>query len=113
MFPIPEICGYLPDDSKNYVFTNAEKDDQGSKVADFFSKVDDLYQEMNWQRKLRQNPTLFWVSSHMSAWSNIIFWAIVIINIIIMCFFPFQHDLPGMKCYLIHQEKKYDTVTEI
>ena len=95
VFPIPEICEYLPDDTKNTVLNKAERDDQGSKVTDFFSKVDDMFQEMIWQKKLRSNPALFWFSSHRSKWSMIIFWATVIINFIVLSFYPFQEELPG------------------
>lgn len=53
VFPIPEICEYLPVDSKHRVLQSAERDDQGSKVADFFSRLDNLFHEMKWQKKLR------------------------------------------------------------
>lgn len=53
VFPIPEICEYLPADSKHRVLQSAERDDQGSKVADFFSRLDNLFHEMKWQKKLR------------------------------------------------------------
>ena len=36
VFPIPEICEYLTDETKVKLFTNAERDDQGSKVRFFF-----------------------------------------------------------------------------
>ena len=61
VFPIPELCEYLPVDKKNYIFNTAERDDQGSKVTDFFAKADDMFQEMNWQKRLRDQPALFWV----------------------------------------------------
>ena len=32
----------------------AERDDQGSKVSDFFAKSEDMFVEMNWQKKLRK-----------------------------------------------------------
>ncbi|KAH9628936.1 hypothetical protein HF086_006305 [Spodoptera exigua] len=54
VFPIPEICEYLPADSKHRVLQSAERDDQGSKVADFFSRLDNLFHEMKWQKKLRE-----------------------------------------------------------
>ncbi len=37
---------------------------------------------MNWQKKLRNNPALFGVSSHMSLWSNLIFYCSLLINAI-------------------------------
>ena len=55
VFPIPEICEYLTVDTKVRVFNTAERDDQGSKVAAFFHRVDDMFDEMKWQKKLRGN----------------------------------------------------------
>ena len=51
--------------------------------ADFFAKSEDMFAEMKWQKKLRSNPALFWVSSHMSFWSYIIFMCTVFINVIV------------------------------
>ena len=53
VFPIPEMCEYLTHDTKVRVFNTAERDDQGSKVAEFFQRVDDMFDEMKWQKKLR------------------------------------------------------------
>lgn len=53
MFPIPEICEYLTRDTKIKIYNTAERDDQGSKVSDFFEKTDDMFNEMMWQKKLR------------------------------------------------------------
>jgi hypothetical protein len=41
-----------------------------------------MFAEMNWQKKLRNNPALFGVSSHMSLWSNLIFYSSLLINAI-------------------------------
>ncbi|XP_050314541.1 inositol 1,4,5-trisphosphate receptor isoform X2 [Anthonomus grandis grandis] len=94
VFPIPEICEYLTKDTKIKILNTAERDDQGSKVADFFERTDDMFSEMNWQKKLRAQPVLFWVSSYMSLWSNILFNCAVLINLIVACFYPFEDMLP-------------------
>ncbi|XP_030748640.1 inositol 1,4,5-trisphosphate receptor isoform X3 [Sitophilus oryzae] len=94
VFPIPEICEYITKDTKIKVLNTAERDDQGSKVADFFERTDDMFNEMNWQKKLRTQPVLFWVSSYMSLWSNILFNCAVLINLIVACFYPFEDILP-------------------
>ena len=52
-FPIPEICEYLTEETQHRLYTTAERDDQNSKVSDFFSKVDDMFSEMKWQKQLR------------------------------------------------------------
>lgn len=117
VFPIPEICEYLTRDTKIKIYNTAERDDQGSKVSDFFEKTDDMFNEMMWQKKLRGNysntcinttsikyaywcyvtarPSLFWVSSFMSLWSNILFNCAVIINLIVAFFYPFDNGGGG------------------
>ncbi|XP_001359354.3 inositol 1,4,5-trisphosphate receptor isoform X2 [Drosophila pseudoobscura] len=90
VFPIPEICEYLTTDTKIKILNTAERDDQGSKVADFFDKAEEMFNEMKWQKKLRSQPLLFWISSYMSLWSNILFNCVVVINIIVALFYPFD-----------------------
>ena len=53
VFPIPEICEYLTTETRHRVYLTAERDDQGSKVLDFFDRFDDMFAEMKWQKKLR------------------------------------------------------------
>lgn len=95
VFPIPEICELITHDTKIRVLNTAERDDQGSKVSDFFERTEDMFNEMKWQKKLRGQPMLFWVSSYMSLWSNILFNCAVLINIIVAFFYPFVDNLPS------------------
>lgn len=53
VFPIPEICEYLTTDTKLKILNTAERDEQGSKVVDFFNKTEETFNEMKWQKKLR------------------------------------------------------------
>lgn len=53
VFPVPSICEYLTEESKGRVFHTTERDDQGSKVNDFFQQFYNLYNEMRWQKKIR------------------------------------------------------------
>ncbi|XP_029648662.1 inositol 1,4,5-trisphosphate receptor type 1 isoform X5 [Octopus sinensis] len=89
VFPIPEICEYLTDETKNKVYYTAERDDQGSKVADFFERHEDMFAEMKWQKQLRANSLLFWFSSHMLLWGNISFNLAVLMNLLVAFFYPF------------------------
>ncbi|KAK9497764.1 hypothetical protein O3M35_004424 [Rhynocoris fuscipes] len=59
VFPIPEICEYITHETKVKILHTAERDDQGSKVSDFFERTDDMFNEMKWQKKLRGQPALF------------------------------------------------------
>lgn len=59
VFPIPEICEYITSDTKCKVLNTAERDDQGSKVTDFFERADQMFNEMKWQKKLRGKTSVF------------------------------------------------------
>ncbi|CAO1407028.1 unnamed protein product [Diamesa hyperborea] len=100
VFPIPEICEYLTKDTKIKILNTAERDDQGSKVADFFDRTTPMFNEMKWQKKLRGQPALFWVSSFMSLWANILFNCAVLINVIVAFFYPFDHSVPELKFHV-------------
>lgn len=56
VFPIPEICELITVDTKIRVLNTTERDDQGSKVSDFFERTEDMFNEMKWQKKLRGTP---------------------------------------------------------
>ncbi|KAH9503750.1 Inositol 1,4,5-trisphosphate receptor type 1 [Bulinus truncatus] len=90
VFPIPEICEYLTKETKLNVFKRAERDEQGSKVADFFSRHNEMFSEMKWQKKLRMQPVMFWFSSHMGLWNSISFSCAVIINLLVAIFYPYN-----------------------
>ena len=53
VFPVPSICEFLTKESKLRVYYTTERDEQGSKINDFFMRSEDLFNEMNWQKKLR------------------------------------------------------------
>ncbi|ESN92215.1 hypothetical protein HELRODRAFT_194356 [Helobdella robusta] len=89
VFPIPEICEYLTSETKHKIYLTAERDDQGSKVMDFFERFDDLFSEMQWQKKLRANFLLFWMSSHMTQWGKASFYLAILINVLVAVYYPF------------------------
>ncbi|XP_071509549.1 inositol 1,4,5-trisphosphate receptor-like [Diadema antillarum] len=90
VFPVPQVCEYLTTETKTKVFVTAERDEQGSKVADFFDRTEDMFMEMQWQKKLRAKQFLFLASSNMSNWSYICFNLLILINIIVALFYPFR-----------------------
>lgn len=58
VFPVPNICEFLTSESKLRVYYTTERDEQGSKINDFFLRAEDLFNEMNWQKKLRGESEL-------------------------------------------------------
>uniref|UniRef100_A0A8C0JYK4 Inositol 1,4,5-trisphosphate receptor type 3 n=1 Tax=Canis lupus dingo TaxID=286419 RepID=A0A8C0JYK4_CANLU len=95
VFPVPGICQFLTEETKHRLFTTTEQDEQGSKVSDFFDQSSFLHNEMEWQRKLRSMPLIYWFSRRMTLWGSISFNLAVFINIIIAFFYPYMEGVLG------------------
>uniref|UniRef100_A0A8C2U5H5 Inositol 1,4,5-trisphosphate receptor n=1 Tax=Coturnix japonica TaxID=93934 RepID=A0A8C2U5H5_COTJA len=96
IFPVPGICEFLTKETKYRLFTTTEQDEQGSKVSDFFDQSSFLHNEMEWQKKLRSMPLMYWFSRRMTLWGSISFNLAVFINIIIAFFYPYEKGDPGV-----------------
>lgn len=70
VFPVPSICEFLTKESKLRIYYTTERDEQGSKINDFFLKSEDLFNEMNWQKKLRGGSVLL----HAGRTAELGFW---------------------------------------
>uniref|UniRef100_A0A673APG1 Inositol 1,4,5-trisphosphate receptor n=1 Tax=Sphaeramia orbicularis TaxID=375764 RepID=A0A673APG1_9TELE len=90
VFPVHPICEFLTEESKFRVFNTTEQDEQGSKVTHFFEQTSFLHGEMEWQKKLRSMPVLYWFSRRMTLWGTISFNLAVFINLIIAFFYPYD-----------------------
>ncbi|XP_039693873.1 inositol 1,4,5-trisphosphate-gated calcium channel ITPR1 isoform X2 [Pteropus medius] len=90
VFPVPSICEFLTKESKLRIYYTTERDEQGSKINDFFLRSEDLFNEMNWQKKLRAQPVLYWCARNMSFWSSISFNLAVLMNLLVAFFYPFR-----------------------
>uniref|UniRef100_A0A8C2A6Q2 Inositol 1,4,5-trisphosphate receptor n=1 Tax=Cyprinus carpio TaxID=7962 RepID=A0A8C2A6Q2_CYPCA len=69
VFPVPNICSFLTNESKLRVYYGTERDEQGSKINDFFLHADDLFNEMRWQKKLR-GKCVFYLYVHSLVFEN-------------------------------------------
>uniref|UniRef100_A0A8C5NBS2 Inositol 1,4,5-trisphosphate receptor n=1 Tax=Gouania willdenowi TaxID=441366 RepID=A0A8C5NBS2_GOUWI len=96
VFPVPNICEFLTSESKLRVYYTTERDEQGSKINDFFLRAEDLFNEMNWQKKLRAQQVLYWCSRNMSVWSNVSFNLAVLMNLLVCFFYPLEGVHGGM-----------------
>ncbi|XP_067449609.1 inositol 1,4,5-trisphosphate receptor type 3 [Thunnus thynnus] len=90
VFPVHPICEFLTEESKFRVFNTTEQDEQGSKVTHFFEQTSFLHGEMEWQKKLRSMPVLYWFSRRMTLWGTISFNLAVFVNLIIAFFYPYD-----------------------
>jgi hypothetical protein len=90
VFPVPTLCSYLTSQTRLRVFHDAECDDQGSKLADFYSRVDDMYKEMLWQRQLRRQRFLDWCSRNALFWSRLSYSFALVVNMLVAFYYPFD-----------------------
>ncbi|XP_041860303.1 inositol 1,4,5-trisphosphate receptor type 3 isoform X1 [Melanotaenia boesemani] len=95
VFPVHPICEFLTEESKVRVFATTEQDEQGSKVTHYFEQTSFLHGEMEWQKKLRSMPVLYWFSRRMSLWGTISFKLALFINLIIVFFYPYDSGQVG------------------
>ncbi|XP_065669152.1 inositol 1,4,5-trisphosphate-gated calcium channel ITPR1 isoform X5 [Hydra vulgaris] len=92
VFPIPSICKFLTHKVKEDVFLSCERDEHNSKVPDFFGRTEVLTKEMKWQKKLREKPKLFWISSHWGLWEAIALNLAIVVNLLVAFFYPFSDE---------------------
>lgn len=100
VFPIPEICKYLTNETKIRVYNTAERDEQASKVPDFFEKCEEMFREMQWQKKLKSQAVLSTISNYMSLWGRLLFILAVVINLIVAFFYPYTSQLPNVNSHV-------------
>uniref|UniRef100_A0A3B4D1V9 Inositol 1,4,5-trisphosphate receptor n=1 Tax=Pygocentrus nattereri TaxID=42514 RepID=A0A3B4D1V9_PYGNA len=101
IFPVHPICEFLTEESKFRVFNTTEQDEQGSKVTHFFEQTSFLHNEMEWQKKLRSMPVLYWFSRRMTLWGTISFNLAVFVNLIIAFFYPYDSGQKPLNSLLL------------
>uniref|UniRef100_A0A8B9LAA6 Inositol 1,4,5-trisphosphate receptor n=1 Tax=Astyanax mexicanus TaxID=7994 RepID=A0A8B9LAA6_ASTMX len=114
VFPVHPICEFLTEESKVRVFNTTEQDEQGSKVTHFFEQTSFLHNEMEWQKKLRSMPVLYWFSRRITLWGAISFNLAVFINLIIAFFYPYDSgqsmqlkSIHTIYIFLVYEIHKY------
>ncbi|VDK41879.1 unnamed protein product [Anisakis simplex] len=92
IFPIHPICEHLTPETKQNIFTETERDAQGSKVTEFFEQWPKLFEEMKWQKKLQDRKYLSNCTKRLILWARLSFFFAVLANGIIALFYPFSDD---------------------
>ncbi|XP_039693876.1 inositol 1,4,5-trisphosphate-gated calcium channel ITPR1 isoform X5 [Pteropus medius] len=87
VFPVPSICEFLTKESKLRIYYTTERDEQGSKINDFFLRSEDLFNEMNWQKKLRGT-----LEPH---WSGLL-WTAMLVSLAIVIALPKPHGVRAL-----------------
>ncbi|KRX66923.1 Inositol 1,4,5-trisphosphate receptor itr-1, partial [Trichinella sp. T9] len=95
IFPVPHVCKFLTEETKERVFLKTERDLQGSKVPEFFANFDTLYNEIVWQQKLRDKPWLYKCSRSVPIWMRMSFIFAMVLNFLVALFYPFDSAFGG------------------
>ena len=91
-FPIPALCQFLSQSSKRELLQGVDVDEQGSKIPEFFMRVQDLYENMKWQRKLKSCWTLFQITYNAPLWDVLFFIFTAMLNSVVMVCYPFVQE---------------------
>lgn len=97
VFPVPQLCKFLTNQTKQRVFQNTKRDDQGSKVTDFVAQVDDMFNEMRWQQQLRKRKVLNWFSRNYAVWNVMAVCLAWLVNSFVATCYPYDDADPAVK----------------
>ncbi|CAG9800819.1 unnamed protein product [Chironomus riparius] len=90
MFPIPKLCKNLSQEAKSKIFLSCERDLQGSKIPDFFSKANELLDELEWDSRKSHNYFNLNIAKNKLAFSTATFILVLLINLFIIFLYPFS-----------------------
>jgi len=82
----------VTEESRLDVELNTKRDEQGSKVPDFFRRIDGLHHEMRWQNELRKRRSLYWFARHLGLWKRLAFASAVLSNLVIIATLPLTDE---------------------
>ena len=92
VFPKPEICNHLDEQTQTSFLKNAKSDNKGSRVDYFFKQFDDLYGIMENKQRLKTSDWRVYITNRAGIWSNLKFSLALIINLILVLYFPFEES---------------------
>merc|ERR1719446_747415 len=83
-FPIPPICEYLTEATREKVKWGVNRDSPGEKVQSFFEYTSELHAEMQHLEKMSQSQTLAFLSAHVDDMKSIQLILAVAINFLLV-----------------------------
>ncbi|KAK9721473.1 hypothetical protein K7432_003395 [Basidiobolus ranarum] len=86
LFPIPEVCRYLREDTKEHFLWNVKRDSADGKIEDFVTKSEDIIYEIESQARVARNWYLSALSGYHSLWWQSAYLMTLLLNILgLMC----------------------------
>ncbi|KAI6654157.1 Inositol 1,4,5-trisphosphate receptor 1 isoform [Oopsacas minuta] len=90
VFPKPEICNHLDEQTKIAFLKNARADNKGSRVDYFFKEFEHLYSIMENKQRLKTSDWRVYITNRIGTWSDFKFSFALIINMILALYYPFD-----------------------
>eukprot|EP00127_Corallochytrium_limacisporum_P001389 Clim_evm11s55 gene=Clim_evmTU11s55 len=90
IFPIPEVCKFLTQESMEQLVDEAQEDEDGSLVSYYYDQFDRLYREMRWQQRIQGHRRLYFVAQQAKTWKELCFFVSVVFNCLILCYYPLE-----------------------
>eukprot|EP00004_Rigifila_ramosa_P007532 TRINITY_DN1851_c0_g1_i3.p1 TRINITY_DN1851_c0_g1~~TRINITY_DN1851_c0_g1_i3.p1 ORF type:complete len:2531 (+),score=660.03 TRINITY_DN1851_c0_g1_i3:1073-7594(+) len=101
-FPIPESSQFLSEQSKNDLLWNVERDSPTEKIADFFSRANDLMFEIEHHTAMSKHKLFSVLIRHRHNVQSVGFAIVFLINILLVAFF----ELPSAS------SEKFDDISQ-
>ncbi|RKP13226.1 hypothetical protein BJ684DRAFT_20267 [Piptocephalis cylindrospora] len=92
LFPIPEVCSYLREDSKSHFLWRVRRDSPSAKVEDFVNRTQDTIFEIRHQARLRRDPRLTILADFYGLWWRGAYALTTLLNLLALSCFV---SLPG------------------
>ncbi|KAL6077190.1 Inositol 1,4,5-trisphosphate receptor type 1, variant 2 [Balamuthia mandrillaris] len=83
-FPIPGLCRHLSPKSKHDLLWKVNRENQSSKIEDFFMRSDYLLQEMEHREQLSRQPTMSKLFHKEDTLRNLSFALAILINLLLI-----------------------------
>lgn len=97
LFPIPEVCSYLREDSKSQFLWKVRRDSPSTKVEDFVNRTRDTIFEIRHQARLRRDPRLTILADFYGFWWRGAYALTAFLNLLALsCFVSFPSGSGAM-----------------
>ncbi|KAI9318767.1 hypothetical protein BX666DRAFT_2026190 [Dichotomocladium elegans] len=84
LFPVPEICKYLREDTKQRFLWNVKRDSPSAKIEDFVRLSDNIIYEIETHARVARNPYLSLLTEYSMWWWRASYVVTILLNILIL-----------------------------
>ncbi|KAL0092132.1 IP3 receptor [Phycomyces blakesleeanus] len=86
LFPIPEVCNYLREDTKQRFLWNVKRDSPSAKIEDFVQQSSSIIYEIKYQARVASNKYLSLLTEYSSFWWQASYGVTIILNLLMLIY---------------------------